>query len=33
MTLMVTSSSHHRMLHPRGLVPKLLGLQYQFRGD
>ena len=34
MTLMVTSSSgHHLVLHPRGLVPRLLGLWCQFRGD
>ena len=33
MMLMVTSLWNHRMLHPRGLVPKLLGLRCQFRGD
>ena len=31
--LIVTSPWHHRMLHPRGLVPTLLGLRCQFRGD
>ena len=30
---MVTSSWHHLILLPRGLVPKLLGLLYRFRGD
>ena len=33
MMLMVTSSWHHRMLHPRGLVLRWLGLRFQFRGD
>jgi hypothetical protein len=35
MMLMVTSSFHQHMVHPRasGLGPKLLGLRFQFRGD
>ena len=33
MMLMVTSSWDLCMLHPCGLVPKLLGPWYQFRGD
>ena len=33
MMLMVTSSWHHRMVHPRGLVPKLKGRRCQSRGD
>ena len=31
--VMVPSLWHHRMLHPHGLVPNLLGLRCQFRGD
>ena len=31
--LIVTSPLDHRLLHPRGLVPKLLGLRCQFCGD